>query len=43
MNFLVDFNFQIIYRPGSQNKKADILSRWYNLEPLGGGREPGSP
>jgi hypothetical protein len=27
MNFLVDFNFQIIYRPGSQNKKADILSR----------------
>jgi hypothetical protein len=43
MNFLVDFNFQILYRPGNQNKKADILSRQYDLEPLGGGREPSSP
>ncbi|QRW20471.1 Retrotransposable element Tf2 protein [Rhizoctonia solani] len=31
-NFLVDYNFQIIYRPGAQNKKADILSRQYDLE-----------
>ncbi|QRW17432.1 Retrotransposable element Tf2 protein [Rhizoctonia solani] len=31
-NFLVDYNFQIIYRPGAQNKKADILSRRYDLE-----------
>ncbi|CCO36910.1 Retrotransposable element Tf2 155 kDa protein type 1 [Rhizoctonia solani AG-1 IB] len=38
-NFLVDYNFQIIYRPGSQNKKADILSRRYDLVPLEGGVE----
>ncbi|QRW15700.1 Retrotransposable element Tf2 protein [Rhizoctonia solani] len=38
-NFLVDYNFQIIYRPGAQNKKADILSRHYNLVPLEGGVE----
>ncbi|QRW17624.1 Retrotransposable element Tf2 protein [Rhizoctonia solani] len=38
-NFLVDYNFQIIYRPGAQNKKADILSRRYNLVPLEGGVE----
>jgi hypothetical protein len=28
-NFLVDYNFQIIYRPGTQNQNADILSRHY--------------
>ncbi|QRW17581.1 Retrotransposable element Tf2 protein [Rhizoctonia solani] len=38
-NFLVDYNFQIIYRPGAQNKKADILSRRYNLVTLEGGVE----
>ncbi|QRW25843.1 Retrotransposable element Tf2 protein [Rhizoctonia solani] len=38
-NFLVDYNFQIIYRPGAQNKKADILSRRYDLIPLEGGVE----
>ncbi|QRW20379.1 Retrotransposable element Tf2 protein [Rhizoctonia solani] len=38
-NFLVDYNFQIIYRPGAQNKKADILSRCYDLVPLEGGVE----
>ncbi|QRW22541.1 Retrotransposable element Tf2 protein [Rhizoctonia solani] len=38
-NFLVDYNFQIIYRPGAQNKKADILSRRYDLVPLEGGVE----
>ncbi|QRW23397.1 Retrotransposable element Tf2 protein [Rhizoctonia solani] len=38
-NFLVDYNFQITYRPGAQNKKADILSRRYDLIPLEGGVE----
>ncbi|QRW20813.1 Retrotransposable element Tf2 protein [Rhizoctonia solani] len=38
-NFLVDYNFQINYRPGAQNKKADILSRRYDLVPLEGGVE----
>ncbi|QRW21684.1 Retrotransposable element Tf2 protein [Rhizoctonia solani] len=38
-NFLADYNFQIIYRPGAQNKKADILSRQYDLVPLEGGVE----
>ncbi|QRW17323.1 Retrotransposable element Tf2 protein [Rhizoctonia solani] len=38
-NFLVDYNFQIIYRPGAQNKKADILSQRYDLVPLEGGVE----
>ncbi|QRW17537.1 Transposon Tf2-12 polyprotein [Rhizoctonia solani] len=38
-NFLVDYNFQIIYRPGAQNKKANILSRRYDLVPLEGGVE----
>ncbi|QRW26435.1 Retrotransposable element Tf2 protein [Rhizoctonia solani] len=38
-NFLVDYNFQIIYRPGAQNKKANILLRRYNLVPLEGGVE----
>ncbi|QRW23612.1 Retrotransposable element Tf2 protein [Rhizoctonia solani] len=38
-NFLVDYNFQIIYRPGAQNKKANILSQRYNLVPLEGGVE----
>ncbi|QRW15592.1 Retrotransposable element Tf2 protein [Rhizoctonia solani] len=38
-NFLVDYNFQIIYRPGAQNKKVDILSRCYDLVPLKGGVE----
>ncbi|QRW26231.1 Retrotransposable element Tf2 protein [Rhizoctonia solani] len=38
-NFLVNYNFQIIYRPGAQNKKADILSRRYDLVPLEGGVE----
>jgi hypothetical protein len=27
MEFLSDFNFQIMYTPGKQNQKADILSR----------------
>ncbi|KAJ1300254.1 hypothetical protein OPQ81_005083 [Rhizoctonia solani] len=27
MGFLADYNFRIVYRPGAQNKKADILSR----------------
>jgi hypothetical protein len=35
-NFLVDDNFQITYRPGTQNRKADILSRHYGVVPLGG-------
>ncbi|QRW21875.1 Retrotransposable element Tf2 protein [Rhizoctonia solani] len=38
-NFLVDYNFQIIYRPMAQNKKADILSRHYDLVTLDGGVE----
>ncbi|QRW25688.1 Retrotransposable element Tf2 protein [Rhizoctonia solani] len=38
-NFLVNYNFQIIYRPGAQNKKADILLQRYNLVPLEGGVE----
>ncbi|KAB5587545.1 Retrotransposable element Tf2 [Ceratobasidium theobromae] len=40
MAFLADFNFQIVYRPGSQNKKADILSRRSDLTPVKGGGEP---
>ena len=39
MNFLTSFNFQIIYRPGAQNQKADILSCRYDLVPLEGGVE----
>jgi hypothetical protein len=35
----VDYNFQIIYRPGTLNQKADILSRHYGVVPLGGGVE----
>ncbi|EUC55562.1 Transposon Tf2-1 polyprotein [Rhizoctonia solani AG-3 Rhs1AP] len=27
MGFLADYNYRIVYRPGVQNKKADILSR----------------
>src|SRR5690349_13433491 len=27
MGILADFNYQIVYRPGAQNQKADILSR----------------
>ncbi|KEP45598.1 putative Transposon Tf2-1 polyprotein, partial [Rhizoctonia solani 123E] len=27
MGFLADYNYRIVYRPGIQNKKADILSR----------------
>ena len=37
--FLADYNFQIIYRPGKENGKADILSRHYGVTPLGGGVE----
>ncbi|EUC65928.1 Transposon Tf2-1 polyprotein, putative [Rhizoctonia solani AG-3 Rhs1AP] len=37
--FLQDYNFQIVYRPGVQNRKADILSRHYGITPLGGGVE----
>ena len=37
--FLADYNFQIIYRPGKENGKADILSRHYRVMPLGGGVE----
>ena len=31
---LSDYCFNIIYHPGTQNKKADILSRHYGLSPL---------
>ncbi|CUA73094.1 Transposon Ty3-G Gag-Pol polyprotein [Rhizoctonia solani] len=34
---LADYNFQIIYRPGAQNRKADILSRHYGITPPEGG------
>ncbi|KEP45447.1 putative Transposon Tf2-1 polyprotein, partial [Rhizoctonia solani 123E] len=35
--FLADYNFQIVYQPGAQNWKANILSRHYRLgEPEGG-------
>ena len=27
MGFLADYNYRIVYRPGAQNRKADILSR----------------
>ncbi|KEP45803.1 putative Transposon Tf2-1 polyprotein, partial [Rhizoctonia solani 123E] len=37
--FLQDYNFQIVYRPGTQNGKADILSRHYRVTPIGGGVE----
>lgn len=38
MGFLADFNFVIQYRPGAQNRKADILSHHVDhLPPLGGG------
>ena len=36
---LVDYNFQIIYCPGKENRKADILSRHYGVTPVGGGAE----
>ncbi|KAG8713777.1 hypothetical protein FRC09_018344 [Ceratobasidium sp. 395] len=36
-NFLADFNFQILYRPGAQNKRADLLSRKEEHRPEGGG------
>ena len=29
MGFLADYNYCIVYRPGVENKKADILSRQY--------------
>ncbi|QRW22878.1 Transposon Tf2-7 polyprotein [Rhizoctonia solani] len=42
MGFLADYNYRIVYRPGSQNKKADILSRREDLkgEAKGGGEAP---
>jgi hypothetical protein len=39
-NFLVDYNFVIKYRPGIQNKKADLLSRRADLVPPKEGGEP---
>jgi hypothetical protein len=39
-NFLVDYNFIIKYRPGVQNKKADLLSRRVDLVPPKEGGEP---
>ncbi|KAB5587910.1 Retrotransposable element Tf2 [Ceratobasidium theobromae] len=41
-NFLVDYNIQIKYCPGTQNKKADILSRRADFELPKGGGEPSS-
>ncbi|QRV73523.1 Transposon Tf2-7 polyprotein [Ceratobasidium sp. AG-Ba] len=35
--FLSEFNFQLKYRPGKTNRKADILSRKDEHQPLGGG------
>ncbi|QRV79946.1 Retrotransposable element Tf2 protein [Ceratobasidium sp. AG-Ba] len=35
--FLSEFNFQLKYRPGKANGKADILSRKDEHRPLGGG------
>ncbi|QRV95333.1 Retrotransposable element Tf2 protein [Ceratobasidium sp. AG-Ba] len=35
--FLSEFNFQLKYRPGKTNGKADILSRKDEHRPLGGG------
>ena len=32
MGFLADYNYQISYRPGAQNGKADILSHWEELQ-----------
>jgi hypothetical protein len=39
-NFLADYNFVIKYRPGAQNRKADILSRRADWQPHKGGGEP---
>jgi hypothetical protein len=39
-NFLADYNFRITYRPGAQNKKADILSRRVDWQGTEGGGEP---
>ncbi|KAB5587753.1 Retrotransposable element Tf2 [Ceratobasidium theobromae] len=36
-NFLADYNFVLKYRPGTQNKKADILSCRADHEPEEGG------
>ncbi|KAG8725221.1 hypothetical protein FRC09_005676 [Ceratobasidium sp. 395] len=36
-NFLADFNYQILYKPGSQNCRADILSRKEEHRPKEGG------
>ncbi|KAG8703852.1 hypothetical protein FRC09_003909 [Ceratobasidium sp. 395] len=36
-NFLADFNYQILYKPGSQNRRADILSRKEEHRPKEGG------
>ncbi|KAB5587955.1 Transposon Tf2-1 polyprotein [Ceratobasidium theobromae] len=41
-NFLADYNIQIKYCPGAQNKKADILSRRADFELPKGGGEPSS-
>jgi hypothetical protein len=39
MGILADYNYRIVYRPGAQNRKADILSRHIELkeEAKGGG------
>jgi hypothetical protein len=42
MGILADYNYRIVYRPGAQNRKADILSRRIELkeEAKGGGEAP---
>jgi hypothetical protein len=42
MAILADYNYRIVYRPGAQNQKADILSRRIELkeEAKGGGEAP---
>ena len=35
VEFLVGYNFQVIYRPGKQNDKADALTRRLGDRPEG--------
>ena len=37
---LAEYDFVIIYRPGSKNGKADVLSRRWDYAPEGGGESP---
>ena len=37
---LAEFDFVIIYRPGTKNVKADVLSRRWDHAPEGGGEKP---